>query len=489
MFEIPRCEKSTHLPIQTCAEPFGSSETADTSQTGDEKQRCTRRLARRECVAKTMQGLFNESGLERSPNDANANNVGDFELPENQEFKTREMVKAERAMENERAKQQSIPDSFDQEELSIKTSRTEKRWRRFFLIILVIVLLVLLILFLLIQRSNFNNGSSRATAWRNGWSEFLIHGAEVIRRTPIQPIPQQDQPSFRTSVSNVIGPNPCLLFHAPYPDRPPVNWLNLPQTASSPALPRNVVFFHGASIGNESYQDDLKQLSHDFNVTLLSLEFPGFNEYGPTTEDTLMRLFPIEIEEIVTQHLKWRWPDTVIWSNCFGVSVCMNALWEMHVNGRGSGIFSTPATTPAALFMTKTLVSYRNSFRGLLRRAGGSIISQVIPTNLYTLLPSGSGAEKKLLPWQKGVYEVVTCPVVGAGGANDLLCSIKDHQRVLDNFSSSPFKRLVSIPKMGHAGNMYEMAEKNYLLSLVPGMTPVRTRGKVKRRKSTFVGI
>lgn len=366
-----------------------------------------------------------------------------------------------------------------------KPTRQERHARtgRRCIILVLLVAALLTVIGLLALQSNVNQGTPGigllardadnvlvGSPWRDKWAHLLAKGIHPIRGHGRKPLLPNEVRTFDTSVSEWIGPSSCLYLPRPRPSEPPDNWLVLPMVErgattaaavgeagcsfSSRTLPQNVIFFHGGTPGNSLYQDELRRVATEFNVNVVSPEFPGFETrqpYTKATEAALLQYFPVEIDEVVTKHLGWRWSETAVWAHCFGVPVALNALWRI---GRKHAAAASDAM-PATLMLTNTLMSHRYSTNEMLGRGLGPLVSQIIPPYLYSLLPSGHGKEREMLPGQKRMLEYFTCPVLIAAAANDRFTSLASNHKLMEHFVNACYQRLVPLPNMGHMANIY----------------------------------
>lgn len=389
----------------------------------------------------------------------------------------------------------------DYQEQDARKAARERRWRVLTTVMIVILGILFLLLWISVQQSE--KGSN--VKWRNWWTHGLTHFSSklpFIKRTPM--LKRDMTPGTWLTKKTSLGTVPVMYFQRPHTTLPAINWLRLPQevlarswlvdedndvasrssrsSRSSTALeqmalvrtksstsenasrhPINVLFFHGAGMGNENYYRHLQQVAVSFNVNVLSVEIPGFGEREATSktyEESLLVQHPQEIYEIVQEDMEWRWCDTVIWTNCFSAQIAFRTMWYISRIKRDMFDPDRPETVPAALFLSKVLVSYRHSMRNLLRsdpQTPPSMLTRIIPKNLFTVLPAWS--EQDLPNWLRQFYPSVSCPVLFWMGGADKTCSVADAEQLRKRFVNAPWTRMHVMPGAKHSTSMLEIAQ------------------------------
>jgi hypothetical protein len=418
------------------------------------------------------------------------------------------------AASTETATAATAEDVLNQRDTQQKATR-ERRWRILTIVIMVTLALLFLLLWVSVQQSE--KGTN--VKWRNWWSHNITHISSKMPFVKKTPMLRKDMaPGTWLIKETSLGAVPVMYFQRPRPNLPAVNWLRMPpevlardwlaagrddsteqeddqrglplfsfplnDTASMAAHlqqmalvraqssttsdnaqrhPVNILFFHGAGMGNENYYLHLRQVSTSFNVNVLSVEIPGLGERernSKTHEDWLMVKHPQEIYEIVVQDMRWRWSDTVIWSNCFSAQIAFRTMWYLTRIKNVMFVPNEPDTVPAALFLSKVLVSYRHCVRNLLRggnKSSPSLLTRAIPKDTFAVLPAWN--EGDLPKWLQQFYPIVSCPVLFCMGSADTSCSVADAELLRKRFANSPWTRMHVIPGGKHTMSMLEIAQ------------------------------
>jgi pimeloyl-ACP methyl ester carboxylesterase len=329
--------------------------------------------------------------------------------------------------------------------------------------ILVSIVIVLLLLWLFAAIKS-NDTAPSNQAWRDIWTVLLTRPVRKQAQDDSIPLSEKYLVSTRLSPQG-LGPVPVLWVRpiAKRQDDSPIDWLGI--GASSGTVPTNVLMIHGGLTTMDHYYPDAQYLAKTFGVHVGCIEFPGFGSRLTTSqlsEESLTQDYALEVLEIMRDHFKWKWSDTVIWMNCLGVAIGLRVLWTGYQ--RGQLLNDEETSVPAALFCTKSQLSFRHVMRNAFGRVMGNMICRLPPKDMLDAAPfEHSGRASS---WLTLLYPLIKCPVLINVGEQDRICPVKDARALASRFVKSPKVRVRVMPNTGHTCKLWKIAKYEYDLTV-----------------------
>jgi pimeloyl-ACP methyl ester carboxylesterase len=188
-----------------------------------------------------------------------------------------------------------------------------------------------------------------------------------------------------------------------------------------------LIICHGAAHGNEYCYKEWREISKDYNISIICVEYPGFggrkNELG--SEDVLYISYPNEVIDLVENHLHLDWSKIYILGQCLGAPIAI----------RLATSYPYIASNIRGLYLTKPFSSLHNTFQSLPPTISDFMRSNV--PDLYT-------TQEK---WLKKIVAPVTC----IQGEDDSMCKVEmTKNSLLRLMTNSPKINFYTLPHHGH---------------------------------------
>lgn len=183
-----------------------------------------------------------------------------------------------------------------------------------------------------------------------------------------------------------------------------------------------LVICHGAGSGNEDCYTEFKQISNQFNISLISLEYPGFGQRSDEkgSETTLMEEYPYELFDLIENELKISWSEIILLGQCLGAVPALSCLAKNEYMSKELNY----------LILIKPLSSILKSGIGIVGPP-----AKILLASMYDISP-----------YLKHVY----CPVICIQGERDEICSLKDTKLSLEKMENSKKVSLIALPGVFH---------------------------------------
>ena len=196
-----------------------------------------------------------------------------------------------------------------------------------------------------------------------------------------------------------------------------------------------LVICHGAAYELEYCFKEYKKISDAYNVSIVSVEYPGFGQRGheKLTENALLKTYPQEVLYLINDHLQIDWKNISILGQCLGAPIALRIAAQPCVSKKIKH-----------LYLTKPWSSLHTALKGVTSTRLIKHITRLIPDLFET---------------DETITSKIYAPVKCVQGDADLVCQKQDTQKLLDKMTNAKTREMYLLPGDGHTVLMVKMFE------------------------------
>jgi pimeloyl-ACP methyl ester carboxylesterase len=252
------------------------------------------------------------------------------------------------------------------------------------------------------------------------WNYFYFQGG----KPPLNPPSSLLQYHSSTPLTSVSKGG---LGHVKLASAAPIPYVFIPRGGD-----KYLIICHGAAFENEYCYEEWKNISEEYDISVICVEYPGFGQRSNEilTEDKLLNQYPNEIVDLVENHLCIPWTRVFILGQCLGAPIAIKLASLPRINDKIRG-----------LYLTKPFSSLHNAFQSL-----PSIFSKFFTNQVTNLLETSDQ-----------ILETIKAPVKCMLGENDKICTVPMTKKLLGKMKQSSDVQFFILPNAGHWALMETM--------------------------------
>lgn len=189
---------------------------------------------------------------------------------------------------------------------------------------------------------------------------------------------------------------------------------------------KHLVILHGSTWSLEYCYHEYKEIADQYNVDIISLEYPGFGERyklnnDKTTEHNMLETYPQEVIFLI-EYLQLKWENIAIVAQCLGAPIGIKLASNQQISKRLH-----------SLCLTKPFTSWHN------------VLKETIIFSPFLYI-SSNVFKCENTPYLEDIY----CHFYCVQGEKDGLCGVEKTRKLVKDIRNCKSSLFIIVPDVGH---------------------------------------